>query len=65
MMNNSDVETLAVPVLKAGAVIGIGRTKTLELVKSGDLQSILIGRKRLILMASIRRYVEHRQAAQK
>ena len=65
MMNDVNLEPLAVPVLKAGAMIGIGRTKCLELVKSDHLESILIGRKRLILTASIRRYVELRQAAPK
>lgn len=64
MTNKREFEPLAVPVLAAGAILGIGRTKTLELTQSGELDSILIGRKRLILMASLHRYVEHRQAAQ-
>lgn len=59
----TEFEPLAVPVLTAGAMLGIGRTKTLEIAAAGEIESILIGRKRLILTPSIHRYIERRQAA--
>ena len=63
MTNATKIEPLAVPVLTAGAMLGIGRTKTLEIVAAGEIESILIGRKRLILTPSIHRYIERRQVA--
>lgn len=63
MTNATRIEPLAVPVLTAGAMLGIGRTKTLEIVAAGEIESILIGRKRLILTPSIHQYIERRQVA--
>ena len=37
---------------------GIGRTKVYELLGDGDLESISIGRRRLIVLESYRRLIE-------
>ena len=37
---------------------GVGRSKTYELLKNGDLASIKIGRRRLVVMASYYQFVE-------
>ena len=42
---------------------GIGNTKLYELLGSGELESILIGRRRLIILDSYRRLLERRREA--
>lgn len=42
---------------EACSALNIGRTKTYELVMSGRLESIKIGSRRLIAVASIARYI--------
>lgn len=44
---------------EACQTLGIGRTKTYELVMSGALASVKIGSRRLIAVASITEYIEH------
>ena len=43
---------------EACEALGIGRTKTYELVMSGELASIKIGSRRLIAVTTIARYIE-------
>jgi hypothetical protein len=50
---------VTVPVKQFSEQIsGIGLTKTYELINSGELQSITVGKRRLVLLDSWRRYVE-------
>ena len=42
---------------------GIGRTKIYELLATQDLESIVIGRRRLILLDSYRRLIEKQRSA--
>ncbi len=49
---------LAVRVRDAAHMIGIGRTKVYDLIGSGELQTVKIGRATLITMSSLRRLVE-------
>ena len=49
---------LAVRVRDAAHMIGIGRTKLYELIGSGELQTVKIGRATLITMSSLRRLFE-------
>lgn len=44
---------------EAREALGIGRTKTYELVMSGALASIKIGSRRLIAVTTIADYIEH------
>ena len=49
---------LAVRVRDAAHMIGIGRTKVYDLIGSGELQTVKIGRATLITMSSLRRLVD-------
>lgn len=44
---------------EACQALGIGRTKTYELVMSGALASVKIGSRRLIAVTTIAQYIEH------
>lgn len=48
---------LTVTVASATSALGIGTTKLYELIKSGDLEKIKIGRRSLITVSSINRLV--------
>lgn len=43
------------PIKRFCDVYGVGRTKAYELINSGDLETVRVGRKRLIIDASARR----------
>ena len=45
-------------------VTGIGRSKTYELLASGDLASFKIGKRRLVIMESYRRLIERQRAGE-
>lgn len=47
----------AVSMADAAKMIGLGMTKTYELVNAGTLQSVKIGRRRLVRVESIRQLV--------
>jgi excisionase family DNA binding protein len=40
-------------------LIGLGRTKVGELLSSGEIESFVVGRARLVTRASIERWVSH------
>jgi excisionase family DNA binding protein len=48
------MEPVLLPVPDTCRALGVGKTKLYDLLKSGDLKSITIGRKRLICASSIR-----------
>ena len=47
----------------AAQMLGIGRSMAKRLVARGELETVEVGRRRLVLVASIRDYVERRRAA--
>lgn len=49
---------IALTVASAVSVLGIGKTKLYELLASGDLEAIRLGRRTLILQVSIEALVE-------
>lgn len=51
-------EPLAVRIPIAMQLIGIRRSKLYELIKSGELRTVKVGRATLITMSSLRRLVE-------
>lgn len=51
-------EKLAVSIPTAGEMLSIGRTSIYDLLNRGDLKSIKIGRRRLVLVDSIRQLTE-------
>lgn len=52
------MEILLVSIPDAAKVLSLGRTSIYELIRSGDLETRKMGRRRLITAASIRRLVE-------
>lgn len=47
----------------AGRVLGgIGRTKTYHLIKSGELPSVTIGRRRFVAVQDLEAYVQERRS---
>ena len=53
MNNQEELKPLAVPVDTGCYLIGVGRTKMYELINKGCIQTITIGRRRLITYASL------------
>ncbi len=55
-------DDLSVPALTsivgAGRLLSVGRTKVYELIDGGELEVVNIGRRRLVVVASIHAYVE-------
>jgi excisionase family DNA binding protein len=49
--------SLLVTVEEAATLLRIGRTTTYELVMSGRLQSVKVGRRRLVVRDGVQRYV--------
>lgn len=45
------------------ALGGISRTTTYRLIKSGDLPSVTIGRRRFVAVCDLQAYVEERRSA--
>lgn len=51
------IEPLAVPVLTASRMLGVGKTVTYELIKRGKLQTVHIGKRNMVRMSSLRELV--------
>ena len=54
--------TMPVPAFMAAA--GIGRSKVYELIGAGEIQSVLVGRRRLVIVQSYGDYLERQSKAQ-
>jgi excisionase family DNA binding protein len=52
------VEPIAVRIPEACRMIGIGRSKLYELISSGDIETIKIGVSRLVLVASLTKFID-------
>jgi excisionase family DNA binding protein len=50
------MEPLLHPMDKAAAALGISRRTAYELVKRGELRTVLIGRRRLVSSEALREY---------
>ncbi|MEG3146749.1 helix-turn-helix domain-containing protein [Sphingomonas sp. RT2P30] len=55
------VEPIAVRIPEACRMIGIGRSKLYELITSGDIETIKIGASRLVLVASLTKFVDEKR----
>lgn len=51
------VEPICVKVNEAAHMIGVGRTKLYELIASGDLEAVKIGKSTRIVTASLHRLI--------
>ena len=49
---------ILVSIKKGAEEIGVGRTKTYELIGNGELETVKIGRRHLIVHASIGRLID-------
>jgi excisionase family DNA binding protein len=58
-----DTDPITATIAEFCKLSGIGRSKTYELLAAGDLESIHVGVRRLIVVASYRRFVARLQAA--
>lgn len=54
------MDAVCTSIADAGRALGIGRTKVYELINSGALKTIKIGRRRLIRVSSIEALVSER-----
>lgn len=52
------MDTLTISIAEAVKTLGLGRTSIYKLIKEGRLETITIGRRRLIKTASIQRLLE-------
>jgi len=57
------MEILTASIEDAGRAIGIGRTKTYELIAEGRLTALKLGRRTLVTTASIRKLVSDLEGA--
>ncbi len=62
MSNQRPVEPICVRVNDAARMIGIGRTKLYELISSGELETVKIGKATRITTASLHRLIERHRA---
>jgi len=54
---------VAISVEEAAALLGIGRTLAYQLVLAHELRSVKVGRRRLVIRASIEEYVSRLEEA--
>ena len=58
------MEPVLIPIWPdAGRALGLGRTKMFELVADGEIETIAIGRRRLIPVEAVHEFVERRRRA--
>jgi excisionase family DNA binding protein len=56
------MDKLTVSIADASNAVGVGRSKVYELINSGQLKTIKIGRRTLITVESIRALVDQKKA---
>ena len=54
---------LTYSIIGAAEVLGVGRSTVYELLASGELAAITIGRRRLVIAASLIEFIERRMTA--
>ena len=65
MQTNHQPETLAVDIPEACRLTGIGRSKIYDLLGKGEIVSVKIGKRRLILVADLRAWLQRLANAQR
>jgi len=48
---------LAVPPIEAAEIAGLSRTGIFDLIRTGDLPSLKVGRRRLVLVEDLQRFL--------
>ena len=54
MHEHSNIEPVTITILDALRLSGLGRTKLYELLTNGEIQSVRVGTRRLIVFASLK-----------
>ena len=54
MHEHSNIEPVTITILDALRLSGLGRTKLYELLTKGEIQSVRVGTRRLIVFASLK-----------
>jgi excisionase family DNA binding protein len=49
---------VAISIAETASLLGLGRTKIYELIRSGDLKTMKVGRRTLVSVASIQVFAE-------
>ncbi|WP_298333142.1 helix-turn-helix domain-containing protein [uncultured Erythrobacter sp.] len=62
MSGNQPVEPICIRINDAARMIGVGRTKLYDLISSGELETVKIGRATRITTASLHKLVERHKA---
>jgi len=57
----SEEQLLTVSIKTAAAMIGIGRSTLYGLLDVGEIETIKVGRRRLVVVASLRAFVESKR----
>jgi excisionase family DNA binding protein len=60
---NASVEPIAVSPAEAARLAGIGRTTIYAAISSGELSSLKLGKRRLIVVATLRAWLQAHQVA--
>ena len=60
---NASVEPIAVSPAEAARLAGIGRTTIYVAISSGELSSLKLGKRRLIVVATLRAWLQAHQVA--
>lgn len=63
MSDHQPIEPICVRINDAARMIGVGRTKLYELISSGELEAVKIGKATRITTASLNELVKRRSAA--
>jgi excisionase family DNA binding protein len=61
-MEHSEISSRLLSYKEVMSALGIGRSKTSEIVLAGELPSIKIGRRRLIPESGVRQYIADHMA---
>jgi excisionase family DNA binding protein len=61
-MTVTTVDALAFNPDRAAEMIGLGRTKTYEVIRTGELRSIKVGRRRLVPLSAITEFLSQSSA---
>ncbi len=56
-------ELLVVPITTAATMLGIGRSTLYGLLGADEIETIKVGRRRLVVMASLRAFVEAKRCS--
>lgn len=60
---NALVEPIAVSPAEAARLVGIGRTTLYAAISSGELSSLKLGKRRLIVVAALRAWLQGHEVA--